>query len=184
MDEPHGLIVPVVLGDIGEGVIPRRFNGLVGHLNRHLAVGLPEGVGAIRPRRHLHGLAVAVGHGDLIHLIALVRVGGDGHGVAPLRAGGVDRNRAALLGLGHVRLVGGRSVAPAAGAIAALGPRDFKVDGQPSDIRGVSVRRPEDHGVGPHLGGRLSTLIGGAQPAGIGDLQLRRHRIAAAVLNN
>ena len=51
------------------------------------------------------------------------------------------------------------TVNPAAGidgiTAVALGLRDLKIDGQPSNVLRVGIRHPEYHGVGPHLGGRL-----------------------------
>lgn len=88
MDEPHRLIVPVALGHIGKGIVPGPVNGLVGHFDFYLAVRLFERVCSVRLFCYLHGLAVFVGHSDLIYLIALVRLGLHGHGVALLGIGG------------------------------------------------------------------------------------------------
>ena len=128
-------------------------------------------------------------YGDFIHLIAAVWLGFHGHGVARFGIGGCDGGRtAALAGFARIGFVGGRGISAAAGidgiTAAALGLRDLKIDGLPSNVLRVGIRHPEYHGVGPHLGGRLGALIGCLQPAGVADLQVRRHCAAVAVLDN
>ena len=123
MDEPHRLIVPVALGHIAKGIVPGLFNRLIGHFDFYLAVGLLEGVRPVRLHRHLHGLAIFVGHGDFVHLIAIIRPGLHGHIVA--RFGVRGRNHrcyAALAGPLHRGRISGRGIVAAPTAAGRGGP--------------------------------------------------------------
>ena len=58
-----------------------------GNRDRHLACGLGEGIRSVPLVRDLDWIAVAVRDGDAVHLVPLVGLGGDGHGVALVGAG-------------------------------------------------------------------------------------------------
>lgn len=89
------------VGEEGAAALPDKGDG-----DGHPATGLGEGVGAVALGGDLYLPAVAVGDGDLVHLVAAVGVHGDGDLVVLLGGPGIDLDAAAVRHVQDGRVAG------------------------------------------------------------------------------
>ena len=171
----HGGMVPGVLLHVCQMVGGAQLAAVAaeGHGDGHLAIGLGKAVGAVLVLGDLNLVAVCVFHNHLVHLKALVRLGGDGHRIPFLRAAGAG-GHSAVFRLVHRGGIGehhrGRVLAHlhGNGFTGKAGARSFDAHlvcpgGQASD-RGTRTGGPGTGATQPvlHSGGDAGYLVGTA----------------------